>query len=565
MSAADSPRQRSFVFHAVLVGAITFGSRLLGLVREAIAARYFGAGAIWSAFTFAFTIPNLFRKLLGEGALSAAFIPIYSQELKTTNPQQSMQFAAASVNLLFLILLGLTIVGELVLVGLGALLTRPDYLLAVKLTAIMLPYVMLVCGAAFLGAILQSHARFGAAAATSVVLNVCLIVTIVIAALRFDLSQTPGQERAVFWLAAGVLISGVLQIAILLPSLRRIGFRFDLRAPMRTPAVRKMLILSIPVALSAGVLQVGVLLDKAIAFFLASAPGATTFTLFGHIIDYPMHEGAAARLNWAQFMYQFPLGVFAIALATAIFPRLSSDAIEEGALTHGNTRAAATPQFRHILRRGVEAALFIGLPASAGMVLVATPAVRLLFEGGNFTADDTFWTARSTAIYSAAIWAFSLQQILNRAYYALHDTITPLIWTAVNLALNLVIELPLLFTPLRECALPVGTLVSFAIQSVVMLMMLDRRAGGIGLRQSVRPIVIMLAATAAMILACWGAMQLPHWPTDGSKLTAAIQLAALMTIGGAVYFGVCLALGLGNWRQYVRRGRRAVPTPEIEP
>jgi putative peptidoglycan lipid II flippase len=309
------------------------------------------------------------------------------------------------------------------------------------------------------------------------------------------------------------------------------------------------------------VLQVGVLLDKAIAFFLASAPGIETFTLFGQTIAYPMHEGAAARLNWAQFMYQFPLGVFAIALATAIFPRLSRDAIDDSSadvpLTHGDTRAAATPQFRHVLRRGVEASLFIGLPASAGMVIVSVPAVRLLFEGGNFTPDDTLWTARSTAIYSAAIWAFSMQQILSRAYYALHDTITPLIWTIVNLLLNLVIELPLLFTPLRECALPVGTLVSFAIQSVVMLLMLDRRAGGIGLRQSLMPIGKMMLATLVMTGACVAAMQIPGWPTGTNKLSSAIQLALLMTIGGSTYLITCALLKLGDWRQYIRRRPRS--------
>ncbi|HMO27529.1 MAG TPA: lipid II flippase MurJ, partial [Tepidisphaeraceae bacterium] len=352
----------------------------------------------------------------------------------------------------------------------------------------------------------------------------------------------------------GVLVSGLLQIAVLVPSLRAVGFRLFAPGPSWSPAIRAMLMVSIPVALGAGLMQFGVVIDKQLSLMLASSPGHTHFELLGRMVAYPMQEGALARLNWAQFMYQFPLGVFAIALATAIFPRLSSDAIADGHLTHGDTRAAATPQFRHVLGRGMEASLFIGLPASAGMVIVAVPAVRLLFEGGNFTPDDTLWTARSTAIYSAAIWAFSMQQILSRAYYALHDTITPLIWTIVNLLLNLVVELPLLFlTELGEAALPVGTLVSFAIQSVVMLLMLDRRAGGIGLGQSLVPIGKMVLATLVMTGACYAAMQIPGWPTDASKLSAAIQLALLMTIGGSVYLLSCALLRLGDWRQYVRR------------
>jgi putative peptidoglycan lipid II flippase len=250
-----------------------------------------------------------------------------------------------------------------------------------------------------------------------------------------------------------------------------------------------------------------------------------------------MAEGAAARLNWAQFMYQFPLGVFAIALATAIFPRLSSDAID------------ADPdrtQFKRVLRQGVEAALFIGLPASVGMIVVRYPAVRLLFERGNFTPDDTRWVALSTALYSAAIWAFSLQQILNRAYYALHDTATPLVWAIVNLLLNLVIELPLLWTGLGEAGMAVGTLVSFAVQSVVMLWMLDRDLGGIGLRESLSSIFKMIIASCAMWLACVGVQYLPVYPSGSGKLAWAMQLAILMLTGGAVYFGVAAVLGIAG-------------------
>jgi putative peptidoglycan lipid II flippase len=558
LPAAPPPnRRRSFVFHAKLIGGITLLSRLLGLARESIAARYFGAGAVWSAFTFAFTIPNLFRKLFGEGALSAAFIPLYAASVRRDSPEQARRFAAASVNLLVAILVVLTIVGELVLLAIALLVHRPDYVLALQLAAIMLPYVLLVCGAAFLGAILQVHDRFAETAATSIVLNLCLIVTIAIAAGRFDLSTDAGQRSAVIWLAIGVVVSGVLQLAILLPALRAVGFRFDPLAPIRTPAVKKMLLMSIPVAIGASVLQLGVLLDKAIAFFLAEAEGATHFTLLGTTIAYPMAEGAAARLNWAQFMYQFPLGVFAIALATAIFPRLSSDAASDSPLSRGSAAAAATPEFRSILRRGVEASLFIGLPASAGMIVVRDPAVRLLFEGGHFTRSDSEWVALSTAIYSAAIWAFSLQQILNRAYYALHDTLTPLVWTVVNLLLNLVIELPLLWTPLRESGIAVGTLVSFAIQSVVMLWMLDRRAGGLGLGGSVSSIAKMTIATAVMWVACYATLHAPIWRLPEGKTLWASQLAALMLVGALVYFGTCALLGVGEWRRYLPGARRS--------
>lgn len=526
-----------------------------------IAAALFGAGPIWSAFTIAFTIPNLFRKLFGEGALSAAFIPMYARMVAAEDDQRTVEqgrdvarpvqsiasgrrrpdtpasaFATASVNLLVYALVAVTIVGEIALgsVLLFVKIGRPDFVLAIILTAIMLPYVVLICGAAFLGGILNVHGRFAAPAAASVLLNLCLIAAIVSGALVFNLSTPAGRTKATYWLSVAVVVSGVLQILLLWPSLRTVGFRFRPRAPVLTPATRRMLAISVPVVISAGVLQISVLLDRSIAFFLAEGDAAPTFSLFGQVVPYPMEQGAAARLAWAQYLYQFPLGVFAIALATAIFPKLSRDAAHHG---------GRNDDFRNGLRKGIEAALFIGLPASAGLVLVAEPAVRVLFERGEFTPADTAWTALSTAIYSAAIWAFSVQQILNRAYYALHDTVTPLRWAVLNLGMNLAIELPLIWTGLGEAGMAAGTLVAFSVQAVLMSLHLSRRVEGIGLRRSVGPVARMMLATGLMIAACLALRLVPGWPEGATTRGAAIQLCAIMVVGAGVYFGAIKALG----------------------
>ena len=540
---APAATTRSFISHAKLIGSLTFISRLLGMARESIAAAYFGGAPVYAAFQFAFTVPNLFRKLLGEGALSAAFIPLYAQSVKQQPRDEANDFAATSVNMLCAILLALTVWGEVALIALVTFVEMPwDYLLAARLTMVMLPYVMLVCGTAFLGSILQVHGRFAAITFTSVISNVCLIIAMVLAAKSLDLSTQSGQERAVYWLAVAVIVSGAIQVVSLLPSLRAAGFRFRAIFHVLTPAVRKMLKMTVPVALGAAVLQVSVLMDKAIAFFLSVGPGRTSFELFGNTIAYPMAEGATQRLNWAQFMYQFPLGVFAIALATAIFPKLS-----EGALD------ADRAQFKSVLRRGIEASLFIGLPASIGLVVVRYPAIRLLFERGNFTPEDTELVARSTGLYAAAIWAFSLQQILNRAYYALHDTTTPLVLGIVNLALNLLVEIPLLWTPLAEAGMAAGTLVAFSLQALVMVWMLDRKSGGLGLASSMPVFGKMLVATAAMGLACVIVQRLPIYPKDTSKLSSAIQLGLLMVTGGATYFLTCAALGMNVLERVGRR------------
>jgi putative peptidoglycan lipid II flippase len=314
-----------------------------------------------------------------------------------------------------------------------------------------------------------------------------------------------------------------------------------------TPAVRNMMRLTIPVALSAGVLQISTLLDKGIAFAFSEAPGRNVFHVFGHALRFPMAEGATQRLNWAQYLYQFPLGIFAVALATAIFPRLSADA-------HGDH---GREQFKSILRRGIEASLFIGLPASVGMVLVRTPAVKLLFQHGNFTPEHARLVAISTAFYSSAIWAFSLQQILNRAYYALHDTVTPLVWGIANLVINTIVELPLLWTSLGESGMAVGTLVSFAIQAVVMLWMIDRRVGGLQMSASgsLRTIGKMLVASAVMCAACLAVQHASIYPIGSGKIIWGLQLMLLMTVGGISYFATCWSFGI-DVLAHVRPSRR---------
>ncbi|CAA9418950.1 MAG: Proposed peptidoglycan lipid II flippase MurJ [uncultured Phycisphaerae bacterium] len=563
--APAAPAAKSFLRHAKLIGGLTLLSRLVGLVREMVAAHYLGAGVVANAFRFAFMIPNLFRKLLGEGALSAAFIPLYAQanERGTTETgEPAADFAAASVNLLTGILIAVTLVGEAVL--LAAILAVPgdraDRVLMLKFAAVMLPYVLLVCGGAFLSAILQVHRRFGAPAFAPVLLNVCHIAVLAGGAwflgLRGNAPQTPPvvalQTKLAFALAVAVLVAGALQVAILLPALRAVGFRFRPGVRAWTPAVRKMLVLSIPVAIGAGVLQLSVLCDKGISYALMQGVDrdgnlVTHFRWFGQALRYPMEHGAITRLDLAQLLYQFPLGVFAIALATAIFPSLSAEAL-------GRDRDG----FKRVLRQGIEASLWEGLPASVGLILVAEPAARLLFQHGQITAHDAGLVARSTMWYAGAVWAFSMLQIVNRAYYALHDTWTPLVMSAVNLVLNLVVELPLLWW-LGEPAMAVGTLVSFSVQAVVMLWMLDRRVGGLGLRHSAGPVGKMLLATAVMGLACWALRASPLYPSSEGRAAWAGQLLLIAGCGAAVYLVACQLLGLDFLRVLRRRRKGAAP------
>ncbi|MEA2707670.1 MAG: putative peptidoglycan lipid flippase [Phycisphaerales bacterium] len=554
---------KSFLSHAKLIGGLTFVSRIVGMAREIVAGHFLGTGIVASAFTVAFTIPNLFRKLLGEGALSAAFIPLYAQAEKrgtTADGETARDFAAASVNLLTLILLAITLIGEAIIAAfiLTASGDRPDRVLMLKFAAIMLPYVTFVCGGAFLSAILQVHKRFGPPAFAPILLNVCHIAVVIGGAWFLGLhgrdAQTPRvvalQTTLAMWLAAAVLVAGALQVAILLPALRQIGFRFRPSVRIWSPSVKKMLVMSIPVAIGAGVLQLSVLLDKGISYGLMegetlTGQRITHFTFAGEQVRYPMELGATRRLEIAQLLYQFPLGVFAIALATAIFPSLSADALD-----------ADRDGFKRVLRQGIEATMWEGLPASIGLILVAEPATRLLFQHGQITAHDASLIARSTMVYAGAIWAFSLLQIINRAYYAVHDTMTPLVMSIVNIVLNLAVEIPLLWW-MGEAAMAVGTLVSFAIQAVVMLWMLDRRIGGLGLTSLLKPTVKMLTAAGVMGVALWMIKMSPLYPRGESRFVWSAQLALMLGVGGGIYLAASHMMGLETFRQLLPKRRTA--------
>lgn len=553
---------KSFVRHAKLISALTLVSRFFGLAREMAQANYFGTGMVAGAFRVAFVVPNLFRKLFGEGALSAAFIPLYVRAVKEESPEAANRFAAAAVTLLVVCLTTITVVGEGIIGGMILLAgpeVRPDWLLTLKLTAIMLPYVLLICGTAFLSAVLQVHKRFGPPAFNPVILNAVHIGVMLVGGTLLGIQKGAGgpdellakQTTLAYWLAGFVLVAGVLQVVSLRPALKAAGFRVRLVRSFWTPEVKRLFWLSAPVALGAGVLQLSVFMDKAIAATLMQYVGpedqlVTQFTLFGHTLRLPMQAGAIARLDLAQFLYQFPLGVFAIALATAIFPALSADAAE-----------ADRSKFRAALRQGIDLSLFEGLAASVGLIIVAEPAIRLLFRHGMLPESDVPLIARSLTFYASAIWAFSLLQIINRAYYALHDTRTPFVMSVVNIVLNLVVEIPLCWTGLGESAMAVGTTVSFSIQAIVMLWMLDQRAGGLELRKTAVSSAKMIAAAGLMYVACTGVQWLPFYPRSTTKVASAVQLITLMGTGAAVYLGACYVLGLDVMRLLLPKRKRA--------
>ncbi len=544
-----------FVGHAVLVGAFTLFSRVTGLVRDASLAAVFGASIWLDAFLIGFLVPNLFRRLFGEGALTAAFIPRYSR-LLNDDPALARRFASLCVVLVSVLLAVITLVGEaamaLALHHVDAAGGGDKAGPALRLTMLMLPYMPMVCGVAFLGAILQVHRRFGPPAAAPVLLNLVMI-----AADAFIWFGGPGNANPavmVRLIAWSVLVAGVLQLAWL-------GFAVARTAPLtlafagtRAPFLA-MLKTMLPMVVGLGVFQINTLIDGLIAYGLAHPvddPDATLH-LLGRTMQYPIEPGAVTVITLAQRLYQFPLGVFGIAIATAIFPALAAAYRPPGPRSDPAEGDTSDDAFGDIVRRGLRLTVFIALPASVGLILVRVPLTRVFFEHGSFSEADALRTATLVGIYSAAVWAYSMTHVLTRAFYAADDASTPLRVSGAMVALNLTLNLTLIW-PLGVAGLAWSTAVSAAVQTALLLILVRRHVdrpvdadvlGGwsrVTLLSAVMGVVLFIIATQLDLMT-------PH------RAAAWGQLALLVAAGAAVYFGGAVLLRMPEMRWLRRRSR----------
>ena len=488
-----------FERHSRTFSLLTLVSRCTGLARDAVFSRLFGARLELDAFFFAFLVPNLFRRLFGEGALAAAFLPEYAQQEKR-DPAVARRLATLTVAGLLVGLGALTLAGEAAL----WLLRRGDGTghLALSLLMIMLPYMPLVCLVAILGALLQVHGRFGPGAAAPIVLNLCLIAAASGGAWGWPEAAL---ETRVVAVAAAVVVAGLGQVAWMLFALRRgaapgratFG---PLRGPPSARApLRALLRRAGPMFLGLGVLQLNTFLDS----LIASYPTTVGPTVFG--LPYPLTEGALTAVSFAQRLYQFPLGVFGLAVATAIFPAL--------ARAHGDGAA-----FGALVARGLRLVVFFGLPASAGLALVGGDLATVILEGGAFGGADSRRVALILLGYAAGVWAYSMIHVLTRAFYASGDTATPVRVAVGMVALNLTLNCTLIWTPLREAGLAWSTSACAMLQVSMLLAVLARRTPAI-LDRVGGGWMRTLAITAVMALAviAVGAL-LPERDAWGSAL-----------------------------------------------
>lgn len=444
------------------VTGVTLLSRVGGLVRDILVVRIFGNTATGSAFAAAFQIPNLFRRLFGEGALSAAFIPAYTSA-EREGPDQADRLAT-----LTLCVLGAITAGLAALMALGLVLVLwlwpgdPERDLSLRLIIVMIPFMPLICIAAIMAGMLQVHGRFGPASSGPLILNAFIIAVGVYCLATGRLAD----ETVAYVLGVATVLSGLTQVLWFRRLLRpHATWRRDWRPIM--PAARAMLRTFVPVAIGLGTLQLNTLLDTLIAMYpIWFAP-----TLMG--FAYPLDDASNIILSQTARLYQFPLGVFGIAVATAVFPLLSRQAAAVG------TDDGA---FIGTLRRGLRLSLFIGLPATVGLILVRHDITSVLFGqvGGGKAGFDEQGVSRAAAVllgFAPGVWAYGLNHVFTRAFYALGDTRTPMRVAIGAMHFNLALNLALIW-PLAEAGLAWATSISAAAQTLVLWRLLQRRLGG---------------------------------------------------------------------------------------
>ena len=510
---------RSFEFHARTVSALTFLSRITGLARDAAMSRVFGVGVVTDAFSFAFMVPNLFRRLFGEGALTSSFLPVYAQ-VQDRDPAVGKALARMVLSRVAVFLAGVCILGEVILWIFWPTGGQESAILSARMVGILLPYMPLICLVALMGAVLQVHHRFGPTAAAPIILNLMIVLTSIGLApsvmRRFGFAVIDPTKH-IMVVAVSVLVAGILQWAWSAWSLRNLDIRSGVICPESRAKFVQVIRQAVPMALGLGVLQVNTFVDG----IIASYPTLIGPTIFG--VAFPLQEGSMASMAFAQRLYEFPLGVFGISVATAIFPQLSREAKDPVA-------------FRISMARALRLVMFIGFPASIGLMLLRVPLTATVFQGDSFSSEDTERVANILMAFAPAIWAYSANQLLTRAFYARGEPMTPVLVAVSMVALNFLMNITLIWTPLKTAGLALSTAFCAILQMIILQRLLARRVGPMITGDVRRSWWQTFFASIFMGAVLAGVMMFT--PTNSSWIVTFCVLLGLVGLGGGAFF-VC--------------------------
>jgi putative peptidoglycan lipid II flippase len=499
------------------IGSLTLVSRFLGMARDILFARYVGAGMASDAFLIAWRLPNLFRALFAEGALAAAFVPMFNRKMAEGEAEQegsglatARRFAGQVLSVLFPFLVLFTIGMMLLTVPIVQAMTGgfpgepPEkFDLAVNLTLITFPYLALISLVSLLGGILNSLGRFWVNAAAPILLNLSLIV-----ALIFFRGGTPVETA--YMQAIAVTTAGVIQLAWLIFAVRSAGASLRLSRPRLSPDVKQMLMLIAPAAIGQGAIQINLLISTTLAARFLS-------------------EGSISWIYYADRLNQLPLGIIGIGVGTAILPMLSRQ------IGGGNEVAA-----NHTQNRAIEIALFLALPAAIALACAGVPIIRGLLQHGIFDSADTTATANVLAAFALGIPAYVLIKVLTPGFYARSDTRTPVRIALVSMLVNLVGNLTLIW-PLGHVGVGLSTAMAAWVNVVLLYIVLHRRN-----QLSIESGLItkgfrILLAGAMMGVVLWFAGRAID-PLMVGNFGHRVMMLAMLCSGGALVYAVAVIL-----------------------
>jgi putative peptidoglycan lipid II flippase len=492
------------------IAGATLLSRVLGFVRDMVVARAFGAGPITDAFFVAFRIPNILRRLLAEGALSTAMIPVFTDYIARDDRPELHRMLRAVLGLALLALTVTTVLG-IVFAPAILLAIAPGFMndpaqasLAVSLTRIMFPYLLLVGLAAMATGILNSRGRFFASALGPAVLNVGMILAVLVLSRHLD--------PPIVSLAIGVLAGGLGQLLVQVPSLSACGLLITPSRELGHPAIARVTRLLLPAVFGLAAVQLMVFVNTLLASLL------------------PL--GSISYLYYADRVMEFPLGVFGIALASASLPVMSRHAAAQ------DHRALADT-----LNFALRLALYVSVPSTVGLVALRTPIVRVLFERGRFGPAETAATAEALAWYAIGLAGFAGSRIVAQTFYARSEPATAVRWGIVSVVANVVAALALM-GPLGHAGLAGAASVGAYVNLVSLLVIARRRLGRLGGRALVNGLVRTLVAALPLAAVCWLATS--WWPQHPSFVIDAAWLATTIAAGTGVFWAASAALGISE-------------------
>jgi len=478
-------------------------SRLLGFIREATLASSFGAKWETDAFLAAFTVPDFLYDLLVGGILSSAFIPVFSSYLATDREEEAWEVASTMINLLAIVMVVCVALGMVFAVPLTKLVaykfTGETLATAVKLSRVMFPAFVILAVYGLMQGILNSYKHFAAPAAGAIAYNLCIIIFGLLLQKKFGIMS----------FAIGVVIGHFASFCIQFPVAVKKGFRYRFILNLRHPGVRKMFILMVPTMIGLAANRINLIVNQSIASGI--------------------NEGSITALRMASRLMWLPLGVFAGSIAVAVFPTLAAQAAKK-----------EISEFKQTLSMGVRSIFLITIPASVGLAVLSVPIVRLLFERGEFTPQATQVTAYALIFYCVGLFAQAGIWVITRAFYALHDTMRPLLIAVTTIIINIILNF-LLRPVLAERGLALAYSLTGIYNMVILLYFLRAKIGRIDLKNIFRSFVLVTLSAAVMGIVAYGVSYYLGTILDlQTSANQAVQVGVSIVVGLAVFVGAIL-------------------------